>query len=228
MVLPTSQNSNPYSLQLQLKLYQAFIFSIPILFSIILFLLFYLFYLKRRASTLSPSPHSGPPSSYQSSAFISTIGLKKEVTEKLPTIFLDEELRRRESQCCVCLGDFEMKEELLQIPSCKHVFHIECIHHWLRSNSTCPLCRTLVIPTAPKVDNVQQTSGHPQPPDQDYQFRVEIHQHPQILSPQRQELGSTSGEDLIITVDPETVSQACSTSSPIAVESETGQRAHAS
>ncbi|GLT64137.1 hypothetical protein SLA2020_366470 [Shorea laevis] len=46
---------------------------------------------------------------------------------------------------CVCLGEFEIKEELLQIPLCKHVFHVECIHHWLHSNSTCPLCRRLVI-----------------------------------------------------------------------------------
>lgn len=52
----TTSQSHLYPQALQLKLYQAFIFSIPILFSIILFLLFYLFYLKRRASTLSSSP----------------------------------------------------------------------------------------------------------------------------------------------------------------------------
>lgn len=47
-------------------------------------------------------------------------------------------------RCCVCLGEFEIKEELLQVISCKHVFHINCIRHWLQSHSTCPLCRTLV------------------------------------------------------------------------------------
>ena len=51
----TSPPPHLYPQELQLKLYQAFIFSIPILFSIILFLLFYLFYLKRRASSLSSS-----------------------------------------------------------------------------------------------------------------------------------------------------------------------------
>lgn len=47
---PTSA-THLYPQALQLKLYQSFIFSIPILFSIILFLLFYLFYLKRRATS---------------------------------------------------------------------------------------------------------------------------------------------------------------------------------
>lgn len=49
-------------------------------------------------------------------------------------------------RCCVCLGEFEMREELQQIPLCKHVFHPHCISHWLHSNSTCPLCRCSVIP----------------------------------------------------------------------------------
>jgi len=58
-----------YPQQLQLKLYQAFIFSIPILFSIILFLLFYLFYLKRRASSISSPPHIIPGSSNQATLY---------------------------------------------------------------------------------------------------------------------------------------------------------------
>ncbi|KAL5194084.1 putative E3 ubiquitin-protein ligase RHA4A [Glycine soja] len=123
MSLPQTATSPPphlYPQELQLKLYQAFIFSIPILFSIILFLLFYLFYLKRRASSLSSSSHLLP-----------------RAIANPPTT----------TPCCVCLGEFELKEEVLQIPYCKHVFHFECIHHWLQSNSTCPLCRCSIIPT---------------------------------------------------------------------------------
>ncbi|KAF9592591.1 hypothetical protein IFM89_016042 [Coptis chinensis] len=44
-----------------------------------------------------------------------------------------------------CLGDFELKEQLHQIPSCKHLFHIDCIHHWLKANFTCPLCRCYIF-----------------------------------------------------------------------------------
>ncbi|KAG4999083.1 hypothetical protein JHK87_020155 [Glycine soja] len=53
---PPPPSQHLYPQEIQLKLYQAFIFSIPILFSIILVLLFYLFYLKRRASSLSSPP----------------------------------------------------------------------------------------------------------------------------------------------------------------------------
>ncbi|XP_022157001.1 probable E3 ubiquitin-protein ligase RHA4A [Momordica charantia] len=143
-----------YPQALQLKLYQAFIFSIPILFSIILFLLFYLFYLKRRASSLSFSSSSSPPilptSSNALTLYVTTacqVDSKADnPIEKLPKILFNEELRARDSLCCVCLGEFEIKEELLQVPSCKHVFHIDCMNHWLTTNSTCPLCRCSVIP----------------------------------------------------------------------------------
>ncbi|KAF9619993.1 hypothetical protein IFM89_010609 [Coptis chinensis] len=50
-------------------------------------------------------------------------------------------------RCCVCLGDFELKEQLHQIPSCKHLFHIDCIHHWLKANFTRPLCRCYIFST---------------------------------------------------------------------------------
>lgn len=73
------QSPNPpdhlYSQALQLKLYQAFIFSIPILFSIILFLLFYLFYLKKRASTFAHSPPVLPRTLTQPPPFIISVSL---------------------------------------------------------------------------------------------------------------------------------------------------------
>ncbi|XP_058009722.1 probable E3 ubiquitin-protein ligase RHA4A [Hevea brasiliensis] len=181
---PNATPPHLYPQALQLKLYQTFIFSIPILFSIILLLLFYLFYLKRKAtsSSLSSSPTQILPitsnQSTQSAPSVCQIGLKKEIKDKLPIVLFDEELRTREPQCCVCLGEFEIKEELLQIPTCKHVFHIECIHHWLHSNSTCPLCRSFVIPTT-KIEKLTQ-SGEPEMLLQ--QDNPNSNHHPQIAS----------------------------------------------
>ncbi|XP_028060898.1 probable E3 ubiquitin-protein ligase RHA4A isoform X1 [Camellia sinensis] len=185
-----SQNPSPpahlYSQELQLRLYQAFIFSIPILFSIILFLLFYLFYLKRRSSTLSSPPpilpitlnhhhaatfspllhtiilpDSGVIDACRVQVYTAEMGLKGELREKLPVVLFDEGLREKDSQCCVCLGEFEMKEELNQVPSCKHVFHVDCISHWLHSNSTCPLCRSSINPHPPPPTKL----SHPQDGD---------------------------------------------------------------
>ncbi|RDX90189.1 putative E3 ubiquitin-protein ligase RHA4A, partial [Mucuna pruriens] len=162
-----------YPQELQLKLYQAFIFSIPILFSIILVLLFYLFYLKRRASSLSSSPPlhilpstANPQTTYPYPSPPCRLDLTVQFLDKLPRILFDEDLRTRDSVCCVCLGEFELKEELLQIPYCKHVFHISCISSWLQSNSTCPLCRCSIIPSTkflnpapPIVSESPQQSG---------------------------------------------------------------------
>ncbi|GAA0172803.1 ubiquitin-protein ligase [Lithospermum erythrorhizon] len=151
-----------YSPSLQLKLYQAFIFSIPILFSIILFLLFYLFYLKRRNSSSSSLPLSRTSrSSTQvvSSNSLALMGLKGILKEKLPVILYDGNSRMKETQCCVCLGEFELKEEVNQLASCQHIFHKDCIHHWFHSSSTCPLCRCPVVIINPKTIHQQQ------PPD---------------------------------------------------------------
>ncbi|KAK4771436.1 hypothetical protein SAY87_031968 [Trapa incisa] len=167
---PTPSSPHLYSQALQLKLYQAFIFSIPILFSIILFLLFYLFYLKRRSNT-NPSLSSQPAVariSRRATPYLPqpcrVMGLKGDLKNMLPIVLFDEELGRKDSQCCVCLGEFELKEELLQVPSCKHVFHVDCIHHWLHSNSTCPLCRCSI--SAASISCIQTPPAPPPPPHQ--------------------------------------------------------------
>ncbi|XP_042055149.1 probable E3 ubiquitin-protein ligase RHA4A [Salvia splendens] len=149
MKSPPKSQSPPhqYPQEIQLKLYQAFIFSIPILFSIILFLLFYLFYLKRRANSTSSA--AAPPLLPTAAADATApLDLKIEVKNMLCQILYDDSMKSRDSLCCVCLGEFELKEELLQVPACKHIFHMDCIRHWLHNHSTCPLCRAPVAPSS--------------------------------------------------------------------------------
>ncbi|KAJ8543512.1 hypothetical protein K7X08_006035 [Anisodus acutangulus] len=47
-------------------------------------------------------------------------------------------------ECAVCLNDFQDNEKLRIIPSCAHIFHIDCIDVWLQNNANCPLCRTSI------------------------------------------------------------------------------------
>ncbi|KQK00839.1 E3 ubiquitin-protein ligase Os04g0590900 [Brachypodium distachyon] len=45
------------------------------------------------------------------------------------------------TDCSVCLGEFRDGESLRLLPKCSHAFHLPCIDPWLKSHSSCPLCR---------------------------------------------------------------------------------------
>ena len=45
------------------------------------------------------------------------------------------------SPCAVCLDRIEEGTDVISL-SCHHVYHTQCIIHWLQHNSTCPICRT--------------------------------------------------------------------------------------
>lgn len=138
-----------------LKLYQAFIFSIPIFFTFILLSLFYLFYLRRRrvdwSSIRMRSNHSTFYSSESDDTSRAELGLKKEVREMLPIIVFKESFSVKDTLCSVCLGEYQAEEKLQQIPACGHTFHMDCIDHWLSSHATCPLCRQSILVSTTKV-----------------------------------------------------------------------------
>ncbi|KAK1391635.1 hypothetical protein POM88_010691 [Heracleum sosnowskyi] len=46
-----------------------------------------------------------------------------------------------ELECAVCLTNCEALEVIRLLPKCQHTFHVECADTWLKSHSTCPLCR---------------------------------------------------------------------------------------
>ncbi|XP_022958842.1 RING-H2 finger protein ATL52-like [Cucurbita moschata] len=54
-----------------------------------------------------------------------------------------------ESDCAICLSEFQENESLRLLPKCSHAFHLACIDTWLKSNSSCPFCRSNITPTNP-------------------------------------------------------------------------------
>ncbi|CAL9754790.1 unnamed protein product [Musa acuminata subsp. burmannicoides] len=59
--------------------------------------------------------------------------------------------------CCICLYDFEDTDVLRLLPQCGHPFHLDCVDPWLRSHSSCPICRSFAAPRAEVVSSTQPT-----------------------------------------------------------------------
>ncbi|XWS64969.1 hypothetical protein CRYUN_Cryun05aG0049800 [Craigia yunnanensis] len=51
------------------------------------------------------------------------------------------------TDCSVCLSEFQEDESLRLLPKCNHAFHVPCIDTWLKSHSSCPLCRANIAST---------------------------------------------------------------------------------
>mmetsp|Transcript_22453 Transcript_22453/g.48471 ORF Transcript_22453/g.48471 Transcript_22453/m.48471 type:complete len:118 (-) Transcript_22453:275-628(-) len=49
----------------------------------------------------------------------------------------------QDKNCCICCCEFGEQDTLMLLP-CGHEFHHECIHTWLRSNRSCPICKQSV------------------------------------------------------------------------------------
>ncbi|KAJ4794680.1 hypothetical protein LUZ62_045926 [Rhynchospora pubera] len=77
-------------------------------------------------------------------------GLRRSVIAKLPVVAYQKGKEYEDGdepdECTVCLGELEEGEQVRVLPRCKHLFHVDCIDMWLRSNSTCPVCRASAKP----------------------------------------------------------------------------------
>ncbi|ESQ33435.1 hypothetical protein EUTSA_v10009296mg, partial [Eutrema salsugineum] len=143
---PENYGSSTATNSPELKLYQAFIFSVPICFTFIILFMFYLIYLRRGSADLSSL---GMRTTFLAGNSLSTaeLGLSKELREMLPIVVFRESFSVMDSQCSVCLGDYQADDKLQQIPACGHTFHMDCIDLWLTSHTTCPLCRLTLLPS---------------------------------------------------------------------------------
>ncbi|KAA0044082.1 RING-H2 finger protein ATL33 [Cucumis melo var. makuwa] len=65
----------------------------------------------------------------------------------------DEHCKEVGTECPVCLSAFDDGEEIRQLTTCKHSFHVDCIDMWLYSHPNCPVCRAAVPVTVKRPIN---------------------------------------------------------------------------
>lgn len=85
-------------------------------------------------------------------------GVKKKVLKSLPKVTATEESAVKFSDCAICLSEFTAGDEIRVLPQCGHGFHVSCIDAWLRSHSSCPSCRQILV-----VSRCDKCGGIPAP-----------------------------------------------------------------
>ncbi|KAH6797018.1 RING/U-box superfamily protein [Perilla frutescens var. hirtella] len=89
-------------------------------------------WLRRRSRTI------GQPSAHR--------GLKKKVVRTLPKFTYNSSSGGgAAAECAICLAEYADGDEVRVLPQCGHGFHIDCVDTWLRSHSSCPSCRQILV-----------------------------------------------------------------------------------
>lgn len=92
-------------------------------------------------------------------------GLDPLIIATLPTTLYKQTEHFRQGQvmeCSVCLTTLVEDATIRVLPNCKHVFHVDCVDTWFSSNTTCPVCRTVVAePTMLHSDDDQLQQQQP-------------------------------------------------------------------
>ena len=71
-------------------------------------------------------------------------GLSKDVICKIPLKPFHKALFEDNSDCVICMEGFSENELVKQL-LCGHIFHGECIDHWLNQQKNCPFCKAECI-----------------------------------------------------------------------------------
>lgn len=72
-----------------------------------------------------------------------TCGLTEAQIASLPAFVVDASTAG--TKCAVCCMEFDLGEDVCELPRCRHVYHGECVEPWLRENKSCPTCKTEVF-----------------------------------------------------------------------------------
>lgn len=159
---PPGSNSDPITFtinsRIMLTVILIILFVVILMVSLHLYSRWYLFrsrrfHLRRSRRAAAAFIFFSDPSSTNSA--VTTRGLDPSVVKSLP-IFTFSATARNAIECAVCLSEFEESESGRVLPNCKHTFHVDCIDMWFHSHSTCPLCRSPVLPIAGDVKSAAE------------------------------------------------------------------------
>ncbi|XP_027942229.1 RING-H2 finger protein ATL80 [Vigna unguiculata] len=106
----------------------------------------------RRLRRFSSAPTPQPPPAAANK------GVKKKVLRSLPKLTATAESAVKFADCAICLSEFAAGDEIRVLPQCGHGFHVSCIDAWLRSHSSCPSCRQILV-----VSRCDKCGGIPAP-----------------------------------------------------------------
>jgi hypothetical protein len=61
----------------------------------------------------------------------------------LPSISVTDQdlLIQQNKDCCICCVEYAIGDIAIRLPSCRHIFHHQCVNEWLGTRNTCPMCR---------------------------------------------------------------------------------------
>ncbi|XP_073157585.1 E3 ubiquitin-protein ligase Os04g0590900-like [Henckelia pumila] len=113
--------------------------------AIIVYHLFLVKYcLRRRQETTATAARAVP---------VVSAGVDKKVLDAIPVIAFSAVkggdqyyLRSDQAECVVCLGELEDEDLVRSLPTCNHAFHVPCIDQWFLAHTSCPLCRSPILP----------------------------------------------------------------------------------
>ena len=46
-----------------------------------------------------------------------------------------------DTECIICMAEFDFDAPIIKFPVCKHKYHKVCLWEWFRAHTTCPICR---------------------------------------------------------------------------------------
>jgi len=80
-----------------------------------------------------------------------------ETIDKLQTLSYDEG-RNQPGECPICLEGFKLPDSIKVTP-CRHVFHEDCLAHWLQKACTCAVCRRDLVKAAERSETSEPATS---------------------------------------------------------------------